>query len=207
MKTLFITLVTAVLMTCTGMAQTKRPSPVQKKTEALAPGTYHDWHGSLDEVIVPKPISLPVFQQVDVVISPAPGLKMPSETDNTHKAVKEVVAASAKPFTRGLQEKIRKPGVTVRVGRNGKDALLVRAQITRIDPGSQAARYFASFSAGAAVVEITGELIDQRDGSVIARFRQERRSGFGLLGGGYHALLDRDLKEIGADVAELINAL
>jgi hypothetical protein len=189
------------------IAQTKRPSPAQPKTQTLAPGTYHDWHDSLDEVVIPKPINLSGFQQVDVTITPAAGLKLPSETENTHKAVKEVVAAAAKPFVTGLQQKIRKPGVTVRVGRNGKDALLVRAQIVRIDPGSQAARYWGSFSAGAAVVEVSGELVDQRDGSVIARFRQERRSGFGLLGGGYHALLERDLKEIGGDVAELINAL
>ena len=74
------------------------------------------------------------------------------------------------------------------------------------DPGSQAARYWGGFGAGAAKVGITGEIIDGRTNKVLVRFTQERRSGFGLFGGGYRELLARSMRQIGGDVAGLIKA-
>ena len=60
---------------------------------------------------------------------------------------------------------------------------------------------------GAAKVGVSGEIVDGGTGKVLARFTQERRSGFGLFGGGYRELLDRTLKQIGGDVAGLIRAM
>jgi hypothetical protein len=82
----------------------------------------------------------------------------------------------------------------------------VRARITKSDPGSQAARYWGGFGAGAAKVGISGEIVDGASGKVLVRFTQERRSGFGLLGGGYRELLDRTMRQIGGDVAGLVRA-
>jgi len=41
---------------------------------------------------------------------------------------------------------------------------------------------------------------------VLVRFAQERRSGFGAFGGGYRALFERTARQLGGDVAGLINA-
>ncbi len=55
-------------------------------------------------------------------------------------------------------------------------------------------------------VGIVGEFIDAPSGKVLVRFAQERRSGFGLFGGGYGELFVRTAQQIGGDVAGLLNA-
>ena len=156
-----------------------------------------------------KLVNLSGVRTVDVSIAGASQLRYPNHSENTSKAVREVVAEASRPFLKGFSERFRRDGMVVHSGqRPTHDGLLVRAWITKIDPGSQAARYWGSFSAGSAVVEIAGEIIDERARTIaLIRFRQERRSGWGLLGGGYHALLDRNIKQIGGDVARLVNAL
>lgn len=134
------------------------------------------------------------------------GAALPDAKDNTYAAVKEALAASTEPFAAGLREKLSGSNVQVQIGRGGAKALVVRARIIKSDPGSQAARYFGGFGAGAAQVGISGEIIDGNSGKTLLRFTQERRSGVGLFGGGYRALLDRSLKQIGGDVAGLLRA-
>jgi Domain of unknown function (DUF4410) len=109
---------------------------------------------------------------------------------------------------KGLQEKSTAAFRLNQGGTKGTPpALLLQTRITRIDPGSQAARYWGSFSAGAATVEMTGQISDERSKTVLVTFRQERRSGWGLLGGGYHAVLDRTIRQIAGDIAGLLNAM
>ena len=211
MKTLAAS-VLLVLLSAIAFAEPKpkvtAPAKSPAATATFTPGTYRDWHRYFDEVTVVKRINTVSFRRVDVSLTGSPQLQFPNPGDNSYRAVKEVLAASSRPFLQGLQEKLRKPGVTVGASdRTGSGALFVRAQITRLDPGSQAARYWGSFGAGAAKVEIRGEIIDGRDLSVLFRFRQERRAGWGLMGGGYHAMLDRSIRQIGGDVAGLLNAL
>lgn len=55
-------------------------------------------------------------------------------------------------------------------------------------------------------IAMTGEIVDAASGKVLVRFRQERRSGFGAFGGGYGALFTRTVRQIGGDIASLINA-
>ena len=198
------------LTTAAAFAAEPRPrakTETRSQASTLTPGTYHDWNRYLDEVVVLKPIALGNLRRVDVTINTSQA-QLPSPNDNSYRAAQEVKAAALRPFMAGLQEKLRRPGVTVQAGApRGGDGVLVRAQIVRLDPGSQAARYFASFGAGTARVEMRGEVVDERDNSVLIRFRQERRAGWGAFGGGYHALLDRNIRQIGGDVAGLINAL
>jgi hypothetical protein len=199
------------LVASTALAATPTPrSPVPSRSSpaTLAPGKYHDWNRYLDEVVVERSVNLSAVRTIDVSLTAASQLRYPDASQNTHKAVREVAAAAQRPFLKGFTERFRRSGVTVHEGeRPARDGLLVRAWITKIDPGSQAARYWGSFSAGSAVVEIAGEIIDEKKRTALIRFRQERRAGWGLLGGGYHALLDRDIKQIGGDVAGLVNAL
>jgi hypothetical protein len=173
----------------------------------LAPGTYHDWGNDFDEVVILRPLKAAAALRIDIAPINYEGVRLPDENDNTYRAVKEVLANSMKPYLKGLQEKLAS-AIRAQVGGSGKPpALLLRTRISRIDPGSQAARYWAGFSAGAVIVEMTGEISDERTKTVLITFRQERRSGFGVFGGGYHALLDRTIKQIGGDVAGLLNAV
>ena len=75
-----------------------------------------------------------------------------------------------------------------------------------MDPGSKAKRYFAGFGAGAARTKVSGEIVDGKTGKVLVRFTQERRSGVGMMGGDYVGLMNRNLRAIGEDVANIVSA-
>ena len=88
----------------------------------------------------------------------------------------------------------------------GRGTLIIRARMTKLDPGSRAARYWAGFGAGAVKIQLVGEIVDGNSKKVLVRFKQERRSGFGAFGGGYEELFTRTARQIGGDIAGLVNA-
>ncbi len=192
---------------CLALAFSCAPSSTRAaKNQSTNPGHYTDWH-DVDEVTIAQPFQLKNYARVVVEPLDTRNASLPEAKDNSYAAVKEALAASTEPFAAGLREKLSGANVQVQVGRGGgAKALLVRARITKSDPGSQAARYFGGFGAGAAKVGIAGEIIDASSGKTLVRFTQERRSGVGMFGGGYRALLDRSLKQIGGDVAGLLRA-
>lgn len=193
----------SLLFTCLFFAKdvVAHPPPTQ-------PGTYHDWNGDLDEVTVLQRFLLKDYRRIDIAPLGASDVELPNPKDNTYIAVKEVIASNMRPFLVGFNHALHDKSIVVREGSSsgGPGLLVIRSRITRIDPGSQAARYWGGFGAGAAAIQVKGEILDGRSKKVLAQFRQERRSGFGLIGGGYHALLERDLKEIGGDIAKFLNA-
>ena len=85
----------------------------------------------------------------------------------------------ATDLARNCEYSIKRP----RVKLNFRASLLLRARITTINSGSQAARYWGGLSAGAAIVEITEDILDERTNAALITLRQERRSSWGLLGG------------------------
>lgn len=174
-----------------------------QKSGTVKPGRYTDFH-DLDQVTIVQPFQARNFNRIVVQRLNTSGAPLPDPDDNSYNDVKAALANSTTPFMTGVREKA---GMQVQPGAGGPGSLVIRARITKSDPGSQAARYWASFGAGAAKVGISGEIVDGGTGKVLARFTQERRSGFGLFGGGYRELLDRTLRQIGGDVAGLIRAL
>jgi hypothetical protein len=82
--------------------------------------------------------------------------------------------------------------------------LLVRGQVSKLDPGSQAARYWVGFGAGHARVEIKCEIVDGGTGEVLASLTQARVSSGGLFGGSYDPLLAKLTEEVGEDLAKLL---
>ena len=169
----------------------------------VKPGRYTDFH-DVDQVTIVQPFQSRNYNRIVVQRLNTSGAPLPEPDDNSYNDVKAALANSTAPFMAGVREKA---GMQVQPGAGGPGSLVIRARITKSDPGSQAARYWASFGAGAAKVSISGEIVDGGTRKVLARFTQERRSGFGLFGGGYRELLDRTLKQIGGDVAGLIRAL
>ena len=181
------------------------PSHVHaQKAGAVKPGSYTDWN-DVDQVTIVQPFQRAAFNRVVVAPLDTRNAPLPEKSDNSYAEVKAALGGSTQAFVQGLRDKL--PGMQVQSGSGGgAGALVVRARITKSDPGSQAARYFAGFGAGAAKVGITGEILDGKTNKVLVRFTQERRSGVGLFGGGYRELLDRSLRQIGGDVAGLVRA-
>lgn len=166
-------------------------------------GRYTDFN-DVDEVTIVQPFKSRSYNRIVVQRLDTSAAPLPEPKDNSYAEVKAALANALTPFTQGVREKA---GMQVQTGSGGTGALVIRARVMKSDPGSQAARYWASFGAGAAKVAISGEIVDGGTGKVLARFTQERRSGFGLFGGGYRELLDRTLKQIGGDVGGLIRAM
>lgn len=169
-------------------------------------GQFKDWH-DVDEVTIVQPFQLASYKRVVVAPLNTSEATLPDAKDNSYAAVKAALANSAEPFVAGLRDKLGRTNMEVTPGKGGgAGTLVIRARITKSDPGSQAARYFGGFGAGAAKVGVSGEIIDGGSGKTLLRFAQERRSGVGMFGGGYRELLDRSLKQIGGDVAGLLRA-
>jgi hypothetical protein len=176
---------------------------------ATAPGTYRDWNGDIDEVTIVQPFRLDSYNDIAVESFDITGVPLPNPKENTYKAVRSALSKIKPAFIEGFQRSLRhKPGANEMASRPGTrpNTLVVRARLTKLDPGSQAARYFAGFGAGAVKIAIVGEIIDASSRKTLVRFAQERRSGFGMFGGGYGELFVRTARQIGGDVAGLLNA-
>src|SRR4029078_9392231 len=130
-------------------------------------------------------------------------VELPDADDNTYVPVKAVAADPVTPVAVGLRENLG--GIGVQQLEPGEKApprsIELRGEVMMLDPGSQAARYWAGFGAGAAKVPLGGEAVDTESGEVLFKFDQERRSGVGALGGDYAELLRRNLHQIGEDLA------
>ena len=170
----------------------------------VKPGRYSDWN-DVDEVTIVQPFKSGSFGRVAVQQIDTRNAALPDAKDNSYNDVKAALATSTQAFVQGMRDKL--PNMQVQAGKGGgAKTLVVRARITKSDPGSQAARYFAGFGAGAAKVGMSGEIVDGGTNKVLVQFTQERRSGVGMFGGGYKDLLDRSMRQIGGDVAGLIRA-
>jgi hypothetical protein len=171
---------------------------------STAPGTYKEWN-DVDEVTIVQPFQFTSYNRVVVLPFETKGAELPDQKDNSYEAVQKVLAASTSTFVQGLKEKLS--GKTVEEGNaGGAGTLIIRARITQLAPGSQAARYFGGFGAGGATSGISGEIVDGANKKVLVRFAQERRSAVGRFGGGYEELLNRSLKQIGGDIAGMLKA-
>ena len=177
-----------------------------KGATSTAPGRYRDWGGEIDQLEIVRSFKLADYTTLTAEPLDTRDTPLPDKNDNTFEPVQAVLAEPTKPLldgiAGGLGDRLRLAAGPAR----GERTLVLRGKVTKMDPGSQAARYWVSFGAGAARVEISGELVDAATGDVLLRFRQERRSGVGDLGGEYEELLNRSLAAIGADVAFVLKA-
>lgn len=171
------------------------------------PGTYRNWGGDLDEVTIVQPFRLDTYNDIAVESFDVAGVPLPNPKENTYAAVQSALGSIKPAFIEGFLKNLRrKPGLANTLRGKG-ETLVIRARLTKLDPGSQAARFWAGgLGAGSVKIEMTGEVIDARSRKTLVRFRQERRSGFGAFGGGYGELFARTARQIGGDVAELLNA-
>lgn len=182
------------------------PAMAAKKAAPIVPGKYTDWSGEIDELEIKESFKLSDYTKVVVEPFDTKDTPLPEKDDNTYEPVKQVLQDPAAHFTEGLSEEL-KGKIQVSQGSAAEgETLIVRARVVTLDPGSRAARYWAGFGAGAARTGISGEVVDGASGKVLLRFTQERRSGVGVGGGDYVKLMQRTLRQIGGDVASILNA-
>jgi len=170
------------------------------------PGTYRNWNGDLDEVTIFQPFRLDTYNDIAVESFDVAGVILPNPKENTYEAVRLALNSIKPAFIQGFLQNLRQKPGAANMPRGKGETLVIRARLLKVDPGSQAARYFIKFGAGAVKIEMLGEVIDARSKKTLIRFRQERRSGFGAFGGAYGELFARTARQIGEDVAELLNA-
>ena len=184
------------------------PAEARKKKQALStePGTYKDWGPDIDQLEIVKTFDLAKYSKIAVQPLDVEDVKLPEESDNTYEPVKKVLASATEGFVQGLRGSVE-PKVDIQAKpKKSADTLVIRGKVLAMDPGSKAKRYWAGFGAGAARAQLEGEIVDAKTGAVLARFTQERRSGVGVMGGGYQELMQRNLNAIGEDVANILKA-
>ena len=160
-------------------------------------GAYKEWGGRIDHLEIVRSFDFGDYDRVLVSGFSTDGVERPDKKDNTYEPVKKVLGNVSSPFVEGLRDEVK--GKKVERGKSGKKAIVIRGRVTVMDPGSRAARYWGGFGAGAARTAISGEAVDS-SGRVLFKFRQERRSGVGVAGGGYESLLNRNIRAIGKDI-------
>jgi uncharacterized protein DUF4410 len=174
--------------------------------ETTMPGMYRNWNGDIDEVTIVQPFRLDTYNNIAVESFDIAGVTLPNPKDNTYEAVRSALSLTKPAFIEGFQENLRRKTGGANAARGKGQTLVIRARLTKLDPGSQAARYWGGFGAGAVKIEMTGEVVDAPSRKILIRFKQERRSGFGAFGGGYGELFTRTARQIGGDIADLLNA-
>ncbi len=172
-----------------------------KKTPATTePGTYKQWGPDIDEIEITKKFTFADYKKI--VVEPVDT----SAADTKDKAVEEVAGVATKEFADQLAKEV-KPAVEVEAKpEKSGGTLVLRTKVVSMDPGSRAKRYVASFGAGAAIVKMEGEIVDAKSNKMLARFTQERRSGFGIADGNSASLMRRDIRAIAIDVANILKA-
>lgn len=173
----------------------------------VAPGRYQNWNGQIAEVTVARVFNADDYR--DILVEPlgTVGVDVPEEPRKKEAALALKSAKAA--FMDGLRGNLRerRPNRSTKRGRVD-DALVIRAHLVAIDPGSENARYYLfGLGKGAVSVSLEGEILERSSHRILLTFRQTRHSAAGPGGGtGFGELFSKITRQIGGDVATLINA-
>lgn len=180
---------------------------VKGKAAPNQPGKFKEWKGEIDQLEIVKVFRLADYDAIAVWGFATDDTPLPEKNDNTYEPVKKILTNIEGAVAAGIADELdRKPIEVEASDRQGPGVLVVTGVVEEMDPGSQAARYWGGFGAGAARTRLRIEVKDGESGEVLLRITQERRSGVGTYGGGYEELLNRNLAAIGADVAFVLGA-
>src|SRR3954454_17163389 len=126
---------------------------------STARGTYRDWH-DVDEVTIIRPFVAANYSQIAVESFDRTRVKLPPANDNTYQAVQLALQRMKPAFIQGVSEKAKRKTAGNAPGKT----LVIRARLTKVDPGSQAARVWVGFGAGAVKIAMIGEIVDAASG-------------------------------------------
>jgi len=170
------------------------------------PSTASHWNG-IDSVEFLQEFRLEDYARLVVEPLDTSTAALPPKDENTYEPVVNVLKKTDSTVLAQLQRVLKgklvvsdqKPDST-----SPESTLLLRGKVADIHPGSQAARYWGGFGAGAAWVKINGEIADAKTARVLLRFEQQRVGSMGMFGGSYNGLLTDCVVEIGSDIGRLL---
>ncbi len=180
------------------------------KPAPTAPGTYKQWGQDIDSIEIIKTFKMPDYDHIVVQPFDTSSAPLPDKSDKSYDTIKSVLES----YTATLVEALR-PELKAKVDVTQSDkwtkaakTLIIRGKVEDLSPGSRAKRYLGGFGAGAAGTKLSGEIVDAKSGTVLARFSQERRSGgtFKVAGGKDMDVMRDSIHAAGKDVAHILDA-
>ncbi len=209
---------TTIIVTALTLSAAIFHSAALARGASTAPGKYEDWN-DLDHIQIMQTFSIANYKAIVVAPVTSKGAELPEANDNSYKPIMDALGKMTATFANGVAEEVPR-GTNVTQGAiAGAGAILIKAHVTVVHPGSEAARHFggiAGMTGGAASVGMAGEVIDGQTKKVLFTFEQERRSGansgglFSLGSKGdnnpYARLVNRSAQQIGNDIAEALKA-
>ncbi|HEY2330164.1 MAG TPA: DUF4410 domain-containing protein [Verrucomicrobiae bacterium] len=194
-------LIIAALSGCATTDSTSGHAPA-----LLHPASARDWH-DIDSVEFLKDFKLADFSSLIVEAPDTTTTKLPDSSDNSYAPSVEVKNNIQTLLVEQLGKKLKGKLAVIaqKTASPAEKTLVLCTTVEDIHPGSQAARYWGGFGAGAAWVQIKGEIVDAQTGTALARFEQRRVGAVGVFGGSYTRLLTQCVESIGEDIARLLN--
>jgi hypothetical protein len=172
-------------------------------------GVHEDWNGLIDKLEIVEPFQLATYTQLMILPLVTAKTPLPKSDDNSYGPTTTVLSKATVLFVKGIEKQIEgKLKVSIvqqpPTAESARGVLLIRGEVSELDPGSRAARYWGGFGAGKSRAEITGEIVNAETGAPLLKFTHARVSTVGGFGGDYTALLSHDLREVGEDIGKML---
>lgn len=197
-----------VLSWCGGCANERQAA--RQALPSSYPASADNWDHRIDHVDFVTRIDLARYQKVVVAQVDTTAVKLPPRDDNTYEPTTNVLARATDLLANGIRGKlngiISVEAESSTAPTPSAGALLVRAKITELNPGSQAARWWVGFGAGASTSAFQGEIVDADGGQTLVKFQNAKNRSMGTFGGGYTELLTDEVVTAGQDIGVLLEA-
>jgi len=169
--------------------------------------------GVMDEEKIFTSTSLSKYDTVVVRDFSTTGAEYMNLDDEEKQIVNEIKPTIVKNLTESIVSHLKKEGKFANVyanrGARG-NAIIVRGKFIRFNGGIGAAKFFLGFMApksGKTNIAITGELVDARNGKVLASFEDIRSGGEGGSLGRIRGVMPVQATDEGEVIAEFITKL
>jgi hypothetical protein len=172
-----------------------------------APGKYTNWgDDEFDVVEILEPFKFADFASVS--LAPLDVSHVPSLEGGAAKDLQKALAGCNEAFLKGVRNGVKDFSKTpVAAEEPQGKALVIKAAVVDLNPGSKAARGLIGYGSGAARAKVSGEILDAATGKVLVRFTHEKRAGSGMLGAGSSSqLMLKSTERAGADIGRLFKA-
>jgi len=183
-------------------------SPPGSAPEKASPGKYTKWNGLIDELEIVQGFSIGNFSKVILLPIETASTPLPDKGDNTFEPVTMVLGQVDSIFMEGFKnglKDVRNVSVgSAQVTPTGPGALIIKAKVITMSPGSKALRYFVGFGAGHSAAKMQGEVIDAQSSQVLLRFNHGRGSSIGIFGGDYFKMMSGDSKDVAEDLGKML---
>ncbi len=180
-----------------------------KKAAPTEPGRYKAWGEDIDQIEILKKFKIAdydriIFQPFDTSSTP-----LPDKNDRSYDTIKSVLDSYTYTLVEAFRPELKAKAEVSQAEKAPKTAktLVIRGKVEDLSPGSRAKRWAGGFGAGAAGTKASGEIVDAKSGTVLARFTQERRAGgTWKFGGGKDLDVMRDsIHATGKDIAHILD--